>query len=140
MKNHVQIKKFEISDIPLFSDLCESSEWYYPQVMATTQTLMRYKEYRDHCYVAYADNQLVGFIYGGVLCDTLYPQFMFVKERYRKSGIGSALMSTLEHSSQCSVSLIFYHKSLEDHYRHEGFEIGTELRVAIKQLPENPKQ
>ena len=95
---------------------------------------LRYKEYRDNCFVAYEGTELVGFIYGGVLCDTLYPQFMFVKEKNRKAGIGKRLMSALEESSHCSVSLIFYHKTLESHYQNEGYEVGTELRVAIKEL------
>ena len=93
-----------------------------------------YKEYRDNCFVAYEGTELVGFIYGGVLCDTLYPQFMFVKEKNRKAGIGKRLMSALEESSHCGVSLIFYHKTLESHYQNEGYEVGTELRVAIKEL------
>lgn len=96
--------------------------------------MLRYKEYRDNCFVAYEGTELVGFIYGGVLCDTLYLQFMFVKEKNRKAGIGKRLMSALEESSHCGVSLIFYHKTLESHYQNEGYEVGTELRVAIKEL------
>lgn len=134
MEDSVQIKKFEFSDIPQFGDLCDDSEWYSPQVKATTGALLRYKEYQDNCFVAYEGTELVGFIYGGVLCDTLYPQFMFVKEKNRKAGIGKRLMLALEESSHCSVSLIFYHKTLESHYPNEGYEVGTELRVAIKEL------
>ena len=134
MEDSVQFKKFEFSDIPQFGDLCDDSEWYSPQVKATTGALLRYKEYRDNCFVAYEGTELVGFIYGGVLCDTLYPQFMFVKEKNRKAGIGKRLMSALEESSHCGVSLIFYHKTLESHYQNEGYEVGTELRVAIKEL------
>lgn len=134
MKDSVQIKKFELSDIPQFGNLCDESEWYSPQVRVTVETLLRYKEYQENCFVAYEGTELVGFIYGGVLCDTLYPQFMFVKEKNRKAGIGRRLMSELEVSSHCSVSLIFYHKTLETHYQNEGYKIGTELRVAIKEL------
>ena len=103
MEDSVQIKKFEFSDIPQFGDLCDDSEWYSPQVKATTGALLRYKEYRDNCFVAYEGTELVGFIYGGVLCDTLYPQFMFVKEKNRKAGIGKRLMSALEESSHLSL-------------------------------------
>ena len=117
MEDSVQIKKFEFSDIPQFGDLCDDSEWYSPQVKATTGALLRYKEYRDNCFVAYEGTELVGFIYGGVLCDTLYPQFMFVKEKNRKAGIGKRLMSALEESSHCGVSLIFYHKTLGSNKR-----------------------
>ena len=49
MEDSVQIKKFEFSDIPQFGDLCDDSEWYSPQVKATTGALLRYKEYRDNC-------------------------------------------------------------------------------------------
>ena len=43
MEDSVQIKKFEFSDIPQFGDLCDDSEWYSPQVKATTGALLRYK-------------------------------------------------------------------------------------------------
>ena len=52
MEDSVQIKKFELSDIPQFGNLCDDSEWYSPQVKATTGALLRYKEYRDNCFVA----------------------------------------------------------------------------------------
>lgn len=42
MEGSVQIKKFEFSDIPQFGDLCDDSEWYSPQVKATTGALLRY--------------------------------------------------------------------------------------------------
>ena len=38
MEDSVQIKKFELSDIPQFGNLCDESEWYSPQVRATTGT------------------------------------------------------------------------------------------------------
>ena len=66
MEDSVQIKKFELSDIPQFGNLCDDSEWYSPQVKATTGALLRYKEYRDNCFVAYEGTELVGFIYGSL--------------------------------------------------------------------------
>ena len=59
---------------------------------------------------------------------------LYMAEKNRKAGIGKRLMSALEESSHCGVSLIFYHKTLESHYQNEGYEVGTELRVAIKEL------
>ena len=41
MEDSVQIKKFEFSDIPQFGDLCDDSEWYSPQVKATTGALLK---------------------------------------------------------------------------------------------------
>ena len=99
---------------------------------------MKYKIYRENCFVAYDETMLVGYAYGGTLCDTLYPQFMFVKESYRNRGIGKMLMERLEQESGCTVSMIFYHKSLSNHYKKQGYEIGTELETAIKQIGGEP--
>ena len=130
----VLIRRLNILDFPDFKDLCDESEWYYPQVCLTPQALLKYELYRNNCFVAYDGNTLVGYIYGGVLCDTLYPQFAFVREIYRKRGIGRKLMEALEQNANCSVSMIYYHKSLSNHYKKQGYEIGTALEVAIKQF------
>lgn len=128
------IRKINYLDLGDFAGLCDEKDWFYPQVSQLPQILMNYKEYRENCYVAYTEDILVGFVYGGVLCDTLYPQFMYVKETHRNQGISRKLLNMLEKESNCTVSLLYYNKSLRTHYKNQGYEVGTELEVAMKQL------
>lgn len=128
------IRKIQKPDLLNFDGLCNPDNWYYPQVSMTPQALLTHPEYMKNCFVAYHDDILVGYIYGGVLCDTLYPQFMFVKESYRKNGIGAKLLTMLEENSKCSVSIVYYNKELSNYYCSQDYDIGTNLEVAIKQL------
>ncbi|NLD86982.1 MAG: GNAT family N-acetyltransferase [Clostridiales bacterium] len=130
----IAIRKLQVFDLADFKDLCDEKEWYYPQVSMAPHALMKYEAYRSGCYVAYDDSELIGYIYGAVLCDTLYPQFMFVREAYRKRGIGKMLMEALEKNSGCSVSLIYYNKELSAYYQKQGYEMGTNLEVGMKQI------
>lgn len=134
----ITISKYNILDLADFESLCNKDDYHYPQVSLTPRVLLKYKIYRENCFVAYDETMLVGYAYGGTLCDTLYPQFMFVKESYRNRGVGKMLMERLEQESGCTVSMIFYHKSLSNHYKKQGCEIGTELETAIKQIGGEP--
>lgn len=132
--SNIIIRKVKTLDFPNFEGLCSQDDGYFPLVSSTESILTQYKEFRDNCFVAYDGSALIGYIYGGILGDTLYPQFMFVKESYRKCGLGRKLMEVLEIKSKCSQSVIFYRKSLREHYEHQDFIIGDELEVAIKNI------
>ena len=134
----IEIRKCNILDLAGFGGLCDEAEYYYQQVSSTLQALLKYKTYLENCYVAYDEKTLVGYVYGGTLCDTLYPQFMFVKDSYRNRGIGKMLMEKMEQEASCSVSIIYYHKTLSEHYKKQGYKIGTNLEVAIKQIGGEP--
>lgn len=132
--DNIIIRKFQIVDFPNLDRLCDQGEEYFPYVSDTALQLSKYKEYQDNCFVAYDGDNLVGCAYGGILCDTLYPQFIFVKEEYRKRGIGRKLTETMEIESKCAKSMIYYRKNLREHYKNQGFIIGTELEVAMKNI------
>ena len=134
----IEIRKCNILDLADFGGLCDKDEYYYLQVSSTLPALLKYKAYLENCYVAYDGKTLVGYVYGGTLCDTLYPQFMFVKNSHRNRGIGKMLMEKLEQGAGCDVSIIYYHKTLSEHYEKQGYEIGTNLEVAIKQIGGEP--
>ena len=130
----IMIRKFQMLDLADFETICDKSDRYYPQISTSPAALLKYDIYRENCYVAYDGYTLIGYVYGGVLCNTLYPQFMFVRADYRKQGIGRKLMAALEVNSGCTVSLIYYNKELSDYYCKQGYEIGTNLQVGMKQI------
>lgn len=136
----IMIRKFQMLDLADFETLCDNSDWYYPKISTSPAALLKYDIYRENCYVAYDGSTLIGYVYGGVLCNTLYPQFMFVREDYRKQGIGMKLMGTLEENSGCTVSLIYYNKELSDYYCKQSYEIGTNLQVGMKQIGGEPHE
>ena len=85
--------------------------------------------------LAFNGEDLVGFIYGFVLPNSvLIPEFMYVKPDQRKNGIAHHLLKALEDSSECSASMIFYNKSLHDFYAKQGYETGSGLETAMKEL------
>lgn len=87
------------------------------------------------CLVAEDDKQIVGFIYGFILPNkTLIPEFIYVIPNYRNKGVGRMLLEELEKRSKCTVSMIFYHKTLREHYAKQGYVVGNNLETAIKQL------
>lgn len=138
--SEIIIRKLQMLDLAEFETICDQNDWYYPQISMTPSTLLKYNTYRENCYVAYDGSTLIGYVYGGVLCDTLYPQFMFVRAKYRKQGVGGKLMDALEKGSGCSVSLIYYNKELSDYYRKQNYEIGTNLEVGMKQIGGEPNE
>lgn len=89
----------------------------------------------EKCLVAEVNGNIVGFIYGFILPNkTLIPEFMYIKPHYRKNGIGSALIRQLEIHSNCTVSMIFYNKSLHEYYQKRGYQSGDNLEVAMKKI------
>lgn len=94
----------------------------------------------EKCYVAEFDGNILGFIYGYALPSRLLiPEFIYVKPNYRKNGIAKNLLFMLEKESKCNLSMIFYNKTLREHYCNLGYNIGDNLEVAIKELKgDNP--
>lgn len=90
------------------------------------------------CYAAFDGPRIVGFVYSFIVCHkTLIPQLMVVSPDHRKSGIGKRLIAALEDGSGCSASLIYYHHDLRDYYASQGYMVGTEVEVAMKELGGN---
>lgn len=86
-------------------------------------------------FLAICDNSVVGFIYGFILpSQTLIPEFMYIKPEYRHQGIAQKLLFELEIKSGCKSSMIFYHNSLHDFYKMQGYQSGENLEVAMKEL------
>lgn len=133
-------KKYDESNFFDFYELSNESEDYAKLIADTLGYIEKYKEYRDNCYVAYHKDKLVGFIYGCVLCDTLYPQFLYVKKDYRKKGIGKKLMNKLEQGVKDVEVIIYYHNTLSDFYKKQGYEVSKELEVAIKHIGGNSNE
>ena len=92
----------------------------------------------EKCYVAESNSDVLGFIYGFELPNgLLIPEFVYVKPNYRKNGIAKNLLFTLEKESKCNSSMIFYNKTLREHYCKLGYAVGDNLEVAMKELKEN---
>lgn len=85
--------------------------------------------------LAFDDANLIGFIYGFILPNqTLIPELMYIKPEHRHNGIAQQLLAELEKQTECTVSKIFYNKSLHEFYQKQGYKTGENLEVAIKIL------
>lgn len=74
----------------------------------------------EKCLVAESNGNIVGFIYGSILPnEILISKFMYIKSHH---GIGSALIKQLEIRSNCTVSMIFYNKSLRAYYQKQAID------------------
>ncbi len=81
------------------------------------------------------NNRIVGFIYMYVISNKLLiPEFMYIKKEYRKKGYGSKLLKEAEIRSGCQTSQIFFNKALSTYYEKEGYTLGENLVVGIKNL------
>jgi GNAT superfamily N-acetyltransferase len=88
----------------------------------------------SYTYAAFADDLIIGFIYGFVLPNkALLPQYLYVDPQYRKQGIGRQLLETLESKSGCTTSIAYFEKSLSNYYAKQGYIIGDAV-VALKEL------
>lgn len=86
-------------------------------------------------YVAADDDELVGFVFGFALPNKLLiPELMYVKPSHRRKGISKKLLRTLEENSGCTMSQIFYNKSLHDCYAKQGYCSEDNLEAAYKVL------
>lgn len=95
----------------------------------------------ERCYIAESNSSILGYIYGFVLPNKLLiPEFVYVRPIYRRKGIAKSLFIVLEKESKCYTSMIFYHKTMREHYRKIGYIVGENLEVAMKELkPANKK-
>ena len=87
----------------------------------------------ERCYIAHQSGMLVGFIYGFCLPNrVLLPEMLYVRNEYRKQGIGTKLLAYLEKKSGCESAMIFYDKTLHNYYAKRGYIYGDNLETAIK--------
>lgn len=90
----------------------------------------------EKCILAVDKNEIVGYVYGFALpSNTLIPEFLYVLPQHRNKGIARGLLSKLEHSTNCTASMIFYHNSLHNLYAKMGYQAGENLEVAMKEIP-----
>ena len=86
-------------------------------------------------YVAEDGDELVGFVFGFALPNKLLiPELMYVKPSHRRNGISKKLLKALEENSGCTMSQIFYNKSLHDCYAKQGYHSDNGLEAAYKIL------
>ena len=129
----VSIREFRKDDaIPLA--FLSSDDWA-EKIISLAASLKNYDGQIVRCFVADGNDGIVGFIYGYILPDKLLiPEFLYVIPKYRKNGIAAQLLNALEKESDCTASMIFYNKSLREHYQKQGYLVGDNLEVAMKQL------
>lgn len=131
------IRQYAKNDFLSIAALSED-EWKKSIIQFSSFLLKMSENNIEKCYVAELNGEVIGFIYGFALPNkTLIPEFSYVKPLYRKYGIASQLLKKLEDESGCSLSMIFYNKTLHDHYAKQGYETGENLETAIKNLPQN---
>ena len=129
----VSIREFQKDDA-LSIAFISCDEWAN-KIFSLTSSLKYYDGQIVRCFVDDGIDGIVGFIYGYILPDKLLiPEFLYVIPEYRKKGIAAQLLNTLEKESNCTASMIFYNKSLRNHYEKQGYQVGDNLEVAMKQL------
>lgn len=130
----VKYRKFQKCDFYTLSAISDD-EWRENNIKIA-MALLKAEDDIEQCVVAEIEGELIGYIYGFVLPNgTLIPEFLFVQSKYRKRGIGTNLLHTLETISGCNTSMIFYNKSLSKYYENQGYSRGDNLEVAIKLFP-----
>ncbi len=89
-----------------------------------------YRFFRDTCWVAVLENEVIGFALG-MIDQTdpshCYLNYLFVTSDYRRTGLGLRLLKQFEISAQnkgCSVvSLLTANKQNIDYYNKHGYQI-----------------
>jgi len=129
----IEYRKFQKSDLLDFADLSDD-EWMQAHI-GLAHSMINCNNEIERCYVALDDGVIIGYIYGFALPNkTLIPEFMYVQPKYRRSGVGANLLKLLEEESGCNASMIFYHKSMHNHYEKLGYSTGENLETAMKTL------
>lgn len=132
--DEITIRKIKPTDIPGIKRLALTDDECCAQIIVSAKSFES-KFHRQHSFVAVHKRTIVGFLYAGLLLETTFiPYFMFVMPPFRKRGIGSKLLDTAEKASGCGSSLIYYHQSLHDFYKQQGYIHGDNLEIAIKEL------
>lgn len=127
------IRPYEKSDFLFLGSLSDNDE-YKVQHLPIAQSMMAADGTFEKCFVATVNDEIVGYIYGFVVPSRLtLPQFLYVKDTYRKQGIGAALLKHFEREAGTPCSLIYYRNELHDYYTKQGYEAGT-TEVGMKQI------
>ena len=125
----------EFCDLDYTSLMMLSNDEWNIGISSITASLKGKKNNVESCLVAEDDKQIIGFIYGFILPNkTLITEFIYVIPNYRNKGVGRMLLEELEKRSACTVSMIFYNKTLREHYAKQGYVVGDSLETAIKRL------
>jgi GNAT superfamily N-acetyltransferase len=133
--NEVEIRlimKYEWNDL---LNICPTTDINFKTIYSIVNLMDNSLETKKHTYVALIDELIIGFVYGVTIPgNTLIPQFLYVKDSFRKCGFGTKLMKRLEEGSDCSTSIIYYEKSLHNYYKSQNYFTGDNLEVAIKNI------
>jgi len=132
----VQYKKYRKNyKLDLLRMVVELEDEWKNTIVQVLTALKRMPNKYEKIYLAISNGNVVGFIYGYILLNgALLPQFLYVDQEYRNKGIASNLLSMLEKDSNCTCSLVWYHKSLSDFYKNRDYDTGFNLEVAVKEL------
>lgn len=133
----IELRKFQKDDFCGIISLSDD-QWgatHYNLASSMVKTINNIGNNIEHCILALDGAQIVGYIYGFALPNKiLIPEFLYVIPSYRKHGVGKKLVKELETSTDCTVSMIFYNKSLRDYYNKMGYKVGEDLEVAVKDI------
>ena len=130
---NIEYRRFQKDDFLNFAGISDD-EWKGSHIRVAF-SLLKCNDSIEQCFVALDENTIIGYIYGFALPNkTLIPEFMYVKPEYRRKGVGAALLQMLESESGCEYSMIFYHKSMHNHYQKLGYSTGENLETAMKEL------
>lgn len=129
----IKYRAFEKGD---FMDLATiaDDEWQSNH-RSVAEAMMRTSGNIEHCVLAFDNDTPVGYVYGFALPNrTLIPEFLYVKVSHRKNGIAKVLIETLERTTGCTASMVFYNRALHNFYSHLGYYAGKQIEVAVKEL------
>lgn len=129
----INIIAFEDQYLEKFAELADNDVICGTIIRISQKALQQYQMYRDHCYIAVHDDCLIGYVFGGIMCDTLYPQHLYVHPAYRRKSIGKSLMEMLERESHCNTSMIYFEKDLSKFYEEQRY-LTIDYAVACKNL------
>ncbi len=131
----ISIRNYKKADyLPIM--MLDDDKWK-EQLLSIGSSLMHSDDDTDVLIFLLAEikDSIVGFVYGFKLPNRmLIPEFLYVKPEYRHQGIGKMLLKELEKQSGCNTSQIYYHKSLHDYYKNQGYLAGDNLEIAIKDI------
>jgi ribosomal protein S18 acetylase RimI-like enzyme len=93
-----------------------------------------YRFFKDTCWVAFFNDELIGFVLGFIDQTNKehgYMNYLFVKSEYRRRGVGARLIRAFELSAQekgCKlISLLTGKIENINYYRSQGFYVNHNL-------------
>jgi len=94
-----------------------------------------YRFFRDTCWVAVLNNEVIGFALGMIdqtNTTHCYLNYLFVKSEHRKNGLGRKLLSQFERSANrkgCKIVTLLTGKIENiDYYKKQGYEQNHDLQ------------